>query len=219
MALDNNDNVVLTGFSASAYYTAKYASTDGALLWKKRFDTSEPRDGNGVLSYASAVSVDGSGNVAFTGATIWQDFGVEYYTAKLGAANGALLWEKTYIGPAAVDYPLAIAVDRNDDVVVTGYSTGAESGQDFYTIKYAAPAGKPLWEKRYNGRAGEGHPAGLERLQVAWRDQPRPALVAGAGRRGEIVEGAERLPSAARTHPAGLSSSRTSRTVAAPRAR
>ncbi len=71
--------------------------------------------------------------------------------AKGALAGGAPLWTNRYHGPVIGDnIPTAMAADRVGNVVVTGYSPGAGSGNDFATIKYSA-AGTPLWINRYNG--------------------------------------------------------------------
>ena len=47
----------------------------------------------------------------------------------------------------------AVAVDGNNDVIVTGRSTGSEGYSDYATIKYSSD-GAPLWTNRYaNGYA------------------------------------------------------------------
>jgi len=52
------------------------------------------------------------------------EFGTaDYYTAKYAAADGALLWEQRYNGPANNDdLAQAVAVDAKGNAVVTGYS-------------------------------------------------------------------------------------------------
>jgi hypothetical protein len=99
VAVDSNGNVVVTGISFSAYrpdyYTAKYAAADGVLLWEKRYD------GPGNLDdFPAALAVDGRGNVLVTGSSWGTSSYLDYYTAKYAAADGALLWEKRYNGPA-----------------------------------------------------------------------------------------------------------------------
>jgi len=94
-----------------------------------------------------AVAVDSSGNVVATGSS--QN---DFYTAKYAAADGALLWEHRYSGPANFyEGAIAVVVDSSGDAVVTGHSSETTSSTDFYTAKYAAANGTLLWEKRYNG--------------------------------------------------------------------
>ncbi|MBI2924425.1 MAG: SBBP repeat-containing protein, partial [Verrucomicrobia bacterium] len=152
VAVDRSGNVVVTGYSNSDFYTAKYAAADGALLWEQRYNS----PGNG--DYANAVAVDGNGNVVVTGYS-WNDgTGYDCYTAKYAAADGALLWEQRYNGPANnSDEARAVTVDGSGNVVVTGVSNAWRSddvyGGDYYTAKYAAADGALLWEQTYNGSA------------------------------------------------------------------
>jgi asparagine N-glycosylation enzyme membrane subunit Stt3 len=99
--------------------------------------------------HASAVAVDGSGNVVVTGSSYSSGGMTDSYTAKYAAADSALLWERRYNGPANLhDSATAVAVDGSGNVVVTG-----SSESDYYTAKYAAANGALLWEQRYNGPA------------------------------------------------------------------
>jgi len=150
LALDHGGNVVVTGSSAGnghgEYYTAKYAAADGALLWERRYHGPAPASQD---NQATAVVVDGGGNVVVTGASAGANGTTDCYTAKYAAADGALLWEQRYGGPAGRgDSGTAVAVDRSGNVVVTGYSD-ATSTTDYYTAKYAAADGTLLWGRRY----------------------------------------------------------------------
>jgi hypothetical protein len=152
VAVDNDGNVVATGSSygsggSNDYYTAKYAAADGALLWEKRYNGTGNSDDS-----AFAVAVDGSGDVIVTGSSYGSGSDNDFYTAKYAAADGALLWEKRYNGPAnGADVAKAVALDSSGNVIVTGYSFGGASDNDYYTAKYAAADGALIWEKRYNG--------------------------------------------------------------------
>jgi uncharacterized delta-60 repeat protein len=151
VAVDAGGNVVVTGFSIntngnSDYYTAKYAAADGALLWEQRYNSAM-----GGSDQANSVAVDASGNVVVTGASHNSSGNHDYYTAKYAAADGALLWEQRYNGPAnGWDFAEAVAVDASGNAVVTGLSVNG-TNTDFYTAKYAAANGALLWEKRYDG--------------------------------------------------------------------
>jgi hypothetical protein len=63
------------------------------------------------------------------------------------------LWTNRYNGPAnGDDYPIAVAVDGGGNVVVTGFSPGVDTDNDYATIAYSN-SGVPLWTNRYNGAA------------------------------------------------------------------
>ena len=147
IAVDQSGNVIVTGYAWNGtnwdWTTVKYAAADGALLWNRRHDG----PGNeGDTAYA--VAVDGSGNVVVTGDSAGTVGERDFYTAKYAAADGALLWERRYNGPDNYyDSARAIAIDRDGNVVVTGYISVA-GYHDYYTAKYAAANGALLWENR-----------------------------------------------------------------------
>ena len=177
VATDENGNGVVTGYSSNGtnddFYTIKYAAADGALLWEKRYNA--PANGSDI---ALAVAVDGSGNVVATG---YSSNGTndDFYTVKYAAADGALLWEKRYNGPANLrDAALAVAVDAVGNVVVTGQSANG-TNDDFYTAKYSATNGALLWEKRYNGPANQ-----TDRAQAVALDSNGNVAVTGYSSNG-----------------------------------
>ena len=149
VAVDAIGNVAVTGGSGHDVYTAKYAAANGALLWERRYSGPPSWRWEAGL----AVAVDRHGNVVVTGYA-GNTANDDYYTAKYAAADGALLWERRYDGPGSSDDMAgALALDANDNVVVTGRSeasTNFYSG-DIYTAKYSAADGALLWERRYNG--------------------------------------------------------------------
>ena len=131
LAVDDSGNVVVTG----GYTTIKYRA-NGTEIWTNNGGT--------------ALAVDGTGNVVVAGSS-YNGTNNDYYTAKYAAADGALLWEKRYNGPAnRGDITHAVAVDGSGNVVVTGYSYNG-TNYDYYTAKYAAANGALLWEKRHSG--------------------------------------------------------------------
>ena len=165
LAIDSAGNVIITGSSvnggAGDYYTAKYAASNGALIWERRYDG--PANG---ADAAEAVAVDGAGNVFVTGGSV-NGTSSDIYTAKYAAANGAIVWEKRYNGTGnGVDAGHAIAIDAVGNAIVTGYSAGATTNQDIYTAKYAAVDGALRWERRYDGGLGaafdEGWAVGVD---------------------------------------------------------
>lgn len=75
-------------------------------------------------------------------------------------------WTARYDSPALVnymDYGIAITTDKENNVYVTGTSTGAGVGyinKEFVTIKYN-PAGNVLWRARYSNHLGDNVSTGL----------------------------------------------------------
>ncbi len=100
--------------------------------------------------YAKAMTVDASGNVYITGYSDGGGSFYDYATAKYDPA-GNLLWVARYDGPGAYnDQAVAVAVDGEGNVYVSGHSCGAGATTDYATIKYNAN-GVEQWVVRYDG--------------------------------------------------------------------
>jgi hypothetical protein len=100
---------------------------------------------------ATAVAVDGSGNVYVTGWSLGSGSGYDYATIKYNA-SGVQQWVARYNGPGTGnDYALAIAVNSSG-IYVTGFSIGSGTGYDYATIKYDF-TGQQQWVVRYDGPA------------------------------------------------------------------
>ena len=111
------------------YATIKYTSA-GDSLWVRWYDG----PGNS-LDGATALAVDGSGNVYVTGYSYGPGTDYDYATIKYTSA-GDSLWVRRYNGPGNYyDYATALAVDGSGNVYVTGYSQGG-NGDIYTTIKY-----------------------------------------------------------------------------------
>jgi hypothetical protein len=138
------------GNSKEDYATIKFGE-DGDFLWVARYNG----PGNN-LDYASAITVDNSGNVYVTG---WSrstaDYGSEDFLTIKYNSNGVQQWAKRYDGAVTdcyyYDYARAIWVDAQGNVYVTGQSWGNDDLRDDYlTLKYNS-SGTLVWAKRYNG--------------------------------------------------------------------
>jgi len=148
LAVDSSGNVYVTGYSAStsAYpynfdiATLKYKA-DGDTDWVRRYN-GPGNDYDG----ASAIAVDGSGNVYVTGSSQGIGTSADYTTIKY-YSNGDTAWVRRY-STEYWDAAFAMAVDDSGNVYVTGYSYG--NGADYTTIKYY-PDGDTAWVRRYNG--------------------------------------------------------------------
>src|ERR1051325_8585353 len=149
VALDGSNSVIVTGTSWGIgsfddYVTIKYSNT-GVALWTNRYNG----PGNSY-DQAYGVAVDGSDSVIVTGSSWGSGSYPDYATIKYSSA-GVALWTNRYNGPGnGLDSANAVAVDGSNNVIVTGYSDGDGSSEDYATIKYSS-AGVPVWTNRYNG--------------------------------------------------------------------
>ncbi|HUT69010.1 MAG TPA: SBBP repeat-containing protein [Dehalococcoidales bacterium] len=151
IALDKTGNVYVTGVSRGNrgngiredYGTIKYDG-NGNELWVARY--SGPGDGDNT---ATALAVDGKGNVYVTGQSSSQKGDLDFATVKYDS-EGRELWVARYNGPGNnVDGADALVVDASGNVYVTGNSRGNKGHDDYATIKYDTN-GNLLWVARYD---------------------------------------------------------------------
>jgi len=148
IAVDGQGNVYVTGGVASGGYddygTIKYNSV-GDTVWVKLYN-GPGNHGDG----ASALALDGQGNVYVTGGSSGSGTSLDYATIKYNSA-GDTLWVRRYNGPGnGDDWAYSLALDGQGNVYVTGESRGSGTSDDYATIKYNSN-GDTLWVRRYNG--------------------------------------------------------------------
>jgi hypothetical protein len=148
ITVDGGGNVYVTGWSngtssAADYATIKY-DKNGSQQWVRRYNG--PGNDNDA---ASAIAVDGNGNVYVTGYSVGESSLSDYATIKYDT-NGNQKWVRRYNGSGNMyDEASAIAVDGSGNVYVTGSSEGPSLNPDYVTIKYDTN-GNRKWVKRYN---------------------------------------------------------------------
>src|SRR6266404_5755527 len=134
MAVDLSGNAYVTGKSQSSngdtdYATIKY-SASGAEQWVARYKG--PGNSEDI---ATAIALDGSGNVVVTGYSTGSGTGYDFATIKYNG-SGTQQWVDRYNGPAnGTDAGYAITVDTSGSAYATGERTSA-TGTDYATIKY-----------------------------------------------------------------------------------
>lgn len=114
------------------------------VQWESRFDNSSSNDSPVDLE------LDGSGNVIVTGSSF---NGTDYDIEVIKYDNdGTQLWRRTLAGsPIGVESPSALAIDGNNDVLVTGYLYQGGSDWDIYTAKLNGSNGSILWDNTFAG--------------------------------------------------------------------
>jgi hypothetical protein len=192
IAIDGSGNVVVTGrfqgtadlgagmTSSGGYdiFLAKYAGTDGRLLWSKKIGGTGSDEG-------AAVALDGSGNIFLTGQFFGSvDFGggaatnassyVQAFLAKY-SADGAFVWANRYgkllaTAPATSGSGRSVTVDPYDNVIMAGNYYGAVDfgsgplsvfgGTDVFVGKYSGADGRCLWSKGF-GDPSDQHAASV----------------------------------------------------------
>lgn len=146
IAIDNNGNVYVTGWSSSGsnydYLSIKYNS-NGIQQWTARYNGT----GNGN-DRAYSIAVDNFGNVYVTGESPGTSTNIDYATIKYNS-SGTQQWVSRYNSPANdVDIAYALTLDDLGNIYVTGQISG--TNRDFGTIKYN-PSGVQQWIQSYNG--------------------------------------------------------------------
>jgi hypothetical protein len=151
IALDNNGNIFVTGFTKGVggtqdyeYGTVKYTAS-GILSWQRTYNLVAGSDDRAI-----AIATDANGNVCVTGYVFSGSTDRDFLTIKY-SNNGLPLWTNRYNGPAnGSDVPNAIGIDQAGNVFVAGYSAGIGTAFDYATIKYSG-SGVPLWTNRFGG--------------------------------------------------------------------
>ena len=151
VAVDAAGNVYAAGFVHDGvifnqnydYLVVKFAP-DGTQRWAQRYNG----PGNNA-DFATAVAVDGSGNVHVTGFSYGE--GYDWATLKF-ASDGALRWERRLSGPGIADdraADMALLPDGNLVVSGTTQNTGDRLTNDAETVAYDA-AGTIAWRARWS---------------------------------------------------------------------
>ncbi|MBI5739256.1 MAG: DUF2341 domain-containing protein [Nitrospirae bacterium] len=134
-------NFILALLSLFAFAPGAY-SAGGDVIWQYG---ATPAAGK---QEAEATVVDTSGNTIITGYTD-QSGNDDYFTVKIAPDGSGVLWSRTYDKAGGDDHATAVALDSDDNVIVTGYVWNGTS-YDFHTIKYRGSDGTVLWQHTFN---------------------------------------------------------------------
>ncbi len=145
MSVDKWDHLTVSGYipngGMSSFATLQWDCKTGALRWGPVLLT-------GVRnSMPTATAIDGKGNVFVTGVSE-DKFGRDnFVTVKYHLQTGNEEWRAGYTAFNQFgSYPIGMAVDANNDVVMTGVvTTNHFYDTDFVTVKYNGKTGAVKW--------------------------------------------------------------------------
>jgi len=153
IAMDNQENVVVTGWRYGSYIVTKKYDPDGNMLWEQQYSIPDHQ------AVATWVLVDPFDNIVITGYP--QTFSsnpveVGLLTIKYDSA-GNLLWSDTYSGTWA--FAIRGISDADGNIYVAGRAWFGT--YDFVTIKYA-PDGTRLWVDTFDQNSGFHTPNSMD---------------------------------------------------------
>ena len=149
IALDTRGDLYVTGVTTEvgpgSMTTVKYRS-DSTLLWASTLLFPGDTDDGGIDIVAQDTTA-----VYACGWRHKSGYDVDYLVVKYDPLTGDTLWTRSYSRPGETDedMPVAIALDRNGNVIVTGYSYSTVTDYDYCTMKYA-PDGTLIWQRFYD---------------------------------------------------------------------
>jgi len=136
-----NSNVGVTNID---FVTIKYDASTGNQLWSQTFDG--PANGEDI---PSGLVVDENSNVYVGGGSQGIGTGEDFTTIKYDP-NGNLQWVAGYNGPIdALDRFIAMDIDNNSNIYVTGLSFIGIANTEIVTIKYDSD-GNQQWLINYD---------------------------------------------------------------------
>jgi hypothetical protein len=139
----------VNGVNGRDLYLSKYShdivTSTAVQSWVQRVDGTANGDDE-----ATAVLVDGNGDVVVTGYVTTLAGGRDVYVGKFNS-SGSLLWDYTYNGTGnGTDMGLTLALEGTNFVIVGGRVEGAVTGNDFFAAKLSASTGAVVWETEHN---------------------------------------------------------------------
>jgi hypothetical protein len=152
--VDDSGNVYVTGVTRAAwtdqnYMTVKY-NASGDTTWVRIYNHTADKSDS-----ATNIAIDNDGNVYVIGRS-WDYVTRDDYATVKYDVNGNELWVSRYNGISdSTDIAIAVVVDNNNNIYVSGASWTDGSGYDIVTIRYH-DNGDTLWTRHYNG-SGNGN--------------------------------------------------------------
>lgn len=157
---DASGNVYVTGgisgYGEEIHYATIKYNDQGVMQW-----IAEYSDPTFFQSSASAITIDGSGNVYVTGSSGTGLGQLNNFLTIKYNSSGVQQWTARYAGSQNNDYAVSLKVDESGNVYVTGESYNPATFFDFALIKYNSN-GVQQWVETWNGPGNnQDNPSGL----------------------------------------------------------
>ncbi len=135
MAIDNANNIFVTGYSSGAATSYDFATIKYNSSLQQQWVQRTTNSGNDLPFY---IAVDNaSGYLYVTGSSQGTGTGYDYLTISY-SSTGTMNWEKRENGSASSnDYASGVAVQDSDRIYVTGSANFSGTGIAFYTLRYS----------------------------------------------------------------------------------
>ena len=185
VAVDNKDNIIVTGYfdstitfgttglssyGADDIFIAKY-DPSGKILWATHAGGNDYDESYGIATDKTGnIYITGSFSISavFDAAAVRSNGGSDAFVAKYDP-NGRLIWVRTG-GGQSYDIGYGIAVDNDDNVIITGnFSNSAVFGNinlighflnEIFVVKYDS-AGSVLWARSGAGSSFNNYSSGV----------------------------------------------------------
>jgi uncharacterized delta-60 repeat protein len=141
IAIDSNDNIYVTGASYGAgtgedFATIKYSPDSNQPVWVARYNG--PGNSRDVVT---DMALDSRNNIYITGPSLGSTTHDDYATIKYSPDSNQPVWMARYNGiNNRNDRSWSIAVDSNDNI----YVSGGSSGVGCTTIRYSPDSNQPV---------------------------------------------------------------------------
>jgi len=145
-----DNHPVITGISINAddtanFWTIKFDQSDGSIIWHNPIPGAVNNQ-----TRAGWLAVLDNGDIIMANRTWSSSTNYDIVLHRYAAADGAIVWNKQYNGPAAgADDPRNMIRDAAGDILVVGVTNG-----DYMIVKFSKDSGDTLWTATYDGPPG-----------------------------------------------------------------
>ena len=148
LAVDNNNNVYVTGISEGDTTQYDYITlglgSNGTLNWASRYDYAS------LPEYALGIVVDNNSSLIVTGASASSSSNWDYTTIRYTLAGVQSSVNRNNVAGSGYDQPYAYAKDNNGNIYITGKGSTNGTDYDIKTLKLNSNLGVS-WNVVYTG--------------------------------------------------------------------